>query len=261
MGGHFQEAPTQHAQNLLPSGAPCGPEAARFLITYVPLITPKMHASVRVSLEQNTRKNVARQHFVCGIAEKQTTLRLLFCGTAGRSCQRQDHFLQSRSLGNRSAHTRRRGQRRVVRVGCGSEVGRRLSTSRESVFRVPCPCRACACRACEAVGAKVEARIGVCFSIFSLLHYSMCPCFPLPCAFESQPWLVFLRHGRSLAAGSKHVAKLPGVSQKKKKHHTTLHSCRGVWNFPRFVFVEFISNPIKQMFPTVVDNFDFIFHC
>ena len=71
----------------------------------------------------------ARQHFVCGVAAKQTPRRYLFCSAASghptgtlsaesqrgysrRECPKPEHLLQSRSLGNRSAHTRSR-QRKV----------------------------------------------------------------------------------------------------------------------------------------------------
>ena len=53
----------------------------------------EIRASVRhywVSLEQNTRKKIARQHFVYGIAAKQT--RHVFCGTADASVPNRSFF-------------------------------------------------------------------------------------------------------------------------------------------------------------------------
>ena len=86
-----------------------------------------MRASVRhcgVSLEQNTCKNIARQHVVCGIAAKQTPLRHKFLRSCKWECSRPELCLQSCSLGNPSSHTRRRGQGRIVRVGrgCGCQL-------------------------------------------------------------------------------------------------------------------------------------------
>ena len=110
-----------------------------------------------VLLGQNARWNLTRQHVICDIAANQTPRLYFFCGVAsggvpGRNlfCRfavwvalkpgfwivvqnvfdpfsaalqtrvpGPELFLQSRSLVNRSAHTRRRGQRTVVRVGCG----------------------------------------------------------------------------------------------------------------------------------------------
>ena len=66
-------------------------------------------------------RKISRQHLVCVIAAKQTLCRYFFCGTDSGKCSRPKHFLQSRSLVNRSAHTRRRRQRRVDRVGCGQD--------------------------------------------------------------------------------------------------------------------------------------------
>ena len=55
------------------------------------------------------KEDKSRQHFVCGIAAKHTS---------GESVPTRTFSAES-LMGNRNAHTPRRGQRRVVRVGCG----------------------------------------------------------------------------------------------------------------------------------------------
>ena len=75
---------------------------------------PEMLGSVLVSLEQNTRKKVARQHFVRGIAAKQTPRGYFFL-----RCWREGRGTNSVFCRLAIWDKRRRGPRRVVRVGCG----------------------------------------------------------------------------------------------------------------------------------------------
>ena len=71
--------------------------------------------------EEKTKKKVACQQFVCGIAAKQTPRRHLFCQTASWRVLERKLLLRSRSLGNhKCAHTPLRateGGWLAVRVG------------------------------------------------------------------------------------------------------------------------------------------------
>ena len=128
------------------------------MLKWIP--TPRVRANVRhcrVSLEEKTRKKIARQHSVCGTAAKQTPCRCFSCKMEGwaspnlgfrslsklisvlvlrycrRKCPRPDLFLQSRSLEKRNAHTRSRGQRRVDWVGCGNGCWFAVGSGRQSL--------------------------------------------------------------------------------------------------------------------------------